>query len=139
MNQFFSVSALNQQMQIEDLLVVEKEVAVKVAVVPPASIAVEESIIRYGLTVFTHFWQKKASWLIKDDLPTSASCNRISEEVNLKVTLSSCKFVESLTVCSNFCVCWKQLDVAGLTFFSLNIEAVCYIFNIHTKNWLKIL
>ena len=61
MNQFFSVSELNQQMQIEDQLVVEKEVAVKVAVVPLASIAVEESIIRYGLKVCTHFGQKKAS------------------------------------------------------------------------------
>ena len=64
MYQFFSVSALNQQMQVEERLAVEKEVAVVIAEVPPASLAVEESLVRYGLTVFTLFG-KKTCRLIK--------------------------------------------------------------------------
>ena len=61
MYQFFSVSALNQQMQVEERLAVEKEVAVVIAEVPPASLAVEESLVRYGLTVFTLFGKKDLS------------------------------------------------------------------------------
>ena len=57
MYQFFSVSALNQQMQVEERLAVQKEVAV--AEVPPASVAVEESLVRYGLTVFTLFSKRR--------------------------------------------------------------------------------
>ena len=58
MNQLFSVSVLNQQMQAEERLAVEKEVAVVVAEVPPASLAVEESLVRYGSTVFTLFGKR---------------------------------------------------------------------------------
>ena len=58
MNQLFSVSVLNQQMQAEERLAIEEEVAVVVAEVPPASLAVEESLVRYGSTVFTLFGKK---------------------------------------------------------------------------------
>ena len=56
---------LNQEMQVEERLTVEKEVAVKVAELPPSSLAMEEFLVRYGLAVFTIFRRKKTSSLIR--------------------------------------------------------------------------
>ena len=48
---------LNHELQVKERLAVEKEVAV--AEVPPASVAVEESLVRNGLTVCTLFGKRR--------------------------------------------------------------------------------